>query len=302
MLDSSQKFQEVVDECAASRSNPAFQLRGKVLPADSTVPEAARLLLIVRRLNVHYLHERSFKVVDGAILCNRFLVSFHKNFMGPKPRDTLLSVCEQLDAPNVFLQKISAIYPDADVFHIGFEEGLHTRTYKLYLEHANRFQRAVKDRRSEPLLVHLAFKWDPKCPEKRVIARYTSRPSLTVQKMIDNLLLIYDHREEAIPYICAVQLLSLASKRMHEKNILFMEVEEENNPRRSFDINIYDAKITLKEIDPLLSPIMNYFDIPEGESRKLLRSESEQIVGHLSGGIGRDGKEFCSVYYGVEWR
>ena len=75
---------------------------------------------------------------------------------------------------------------------------------------------------------------------------------------------------------------------------------EENTPRRSFDINVYNAKLQLKEVYPLLQKIYQHYSIPARDFHALYNQFRTKIIGHLSGGIGRDGKDFLTVYYGLE--
>ena len=268
---------------------------------------------LVRGLGVAHGHERSFKVSRGALLDNRFLVSLHKNSLGPAPWAALAPICGELAMPEEYLEQVAARLPQATIIHLGYEEGTGTRTYKLYLEFAQQFKQAVEAAAAtgaakttgdaapgsaEPLLVHLAFKWDPANPAGRTIARYTCQPGLSAAGITEKLNAIVGPGRDT-PLGIASGVLRLAGERMAAEEILFMEVEEDGNPRRSFDMNLYDARLTLDAIAPLLAGMWRYFGIPEARSDAVTAAHGARPLGHLSGGIGRDSGEFFSVYFGV---
>jgi tryptophan halogenase len=272
--------------------------------ATPEAPTADRLKRLVRDLDVRHGHERSIKALDGALLANRYLLSLHKDSLGPDPRAKLFGICDKLDMPELYREPIDTNLPAADIVHLGFEEGVTAPRYKLYLEFAARFKRSLEDARAtgDPQLVYLAFKWEPTPPARHTVARYTCQPFLGPGGMVARLSKILAHRNDSIPFRVTARLLELAMERIPCEELFFMEVEEENNPRRSFDLNVYNASFTMHEVEPLLSQVWRYFRIPEARSRQLLESVRHETFGHVSGGIGRDGKEFFSVYFGVEPR
>ncbi len=258
----------------------------------------------MRDLNAPYGHERSFKVSDRALLDDRYLLSLHKSALGAEPKSALLRICDTLNLPSAYLEAVAKHLPAADILHLGFERGSDSCVYKLYLEFAARIRRdaasaAATAAGNDPLLVHLAFKWDPAYRDRGTIARYTCQPDLSLAQMATRLSAIYGDRDGGSPQRFARKLLDTAAARMGEGQVFFMEVEEEGNPRRSFDINVYDARLDFGEIGPMMSKIWRHFYIPEERWRRILASARSKPLGHLSGGIGRDGKEFLSLFFGV---
>jgi hypothetical protein len=79
-----------------------------------------------------------------------------------------------------------------------------------------------------------------------------------------------------------------------------MEVAEPDNPRRSYDINVYRAELHLGDIADLVGSVAADFAVPRPQVRALLERDGARDLGHLSGGRGRDGSEFVTIYYGVE--
>ena len=95
-------------------------------------------------------------------------------------------------------------------------------------------------------------------------------------------------------------LLRFASSKVASEKVRYLEVAEENTPRKSFDINVYNAKLLLKQIYPLLQKIYRHYFIPVRDFHDIYNPSRAKTMGHLSGGIGRDGKDFVTLYYGLE--
>jgi tryptophan 7-halogenase len=271
---------------------------------DKPDPLAALLLDIVKELDAPFGFERSFKVTQGKILDGRFLLSLHKNALGADPVARLTNIAAQLNMPTRHRDRAAATIADADILHLGFEPG-ETVTCKLYLEFASRFQNTISGgnesrKDDEPTLVHLAFKWDPAGEGPGTVARYLCQPGLTTERMTARLSAICGQREDRALFRMASGFLNMATTRMPGEDIFFMEVTEENNPRQSFDINVYDADMTLDAISPFLADTWNHFGVPVDRAHTLTLPYKHLHLGHISGGTGRDDKDFLTIYFGVE--
>ncbi len=75
---------------------------------------------------------------------------------------------------------------------------------------------------------------------------------------------------------------------------------EDKNERRSFDLNLYDARLQIRDIYPVLKQMRDYFSLKPGDFQELYDQVKPKIIGHIAGGIHRNEKEFFNVYYGVE--
>ena len=262
--------------------------------------EVSAIDVFVDSLRQPYGHERSIKVSNNVILDQRFLVSFPKSVLGRNPWGLLHPLSKRLNIPDVYVDLIQAQLPDADMIHLGFEE---PNTVKLYLEFADEFHRSAA--RSQPgtsLLVHKAFKWDSLDNSKRVVSHYRSEPSLPFEKIVDKLRTVYFAKKSQSSLRVWTELLQGAAMVVPSGSLFFMEVEEEGNPRLSFDLNLYDAKIKIGDIESILSSLLKSFNIAENQVKDLITRTKDEQLGHVSGGIGRDGKEFFSFYFGVEER
>ncbi len=260
---------------------------GKYRAAKETSSEKNLLLALVNGLHVDLGSERSFKVFRNIILTDRFLLSVRSNAI---PRDKTLDVCRRLDLPAPFWEPLLQNLPDTRFVHFGFEENEKGSVYKVYLE-------LNFKNRHYPFLVYLGFKWDPGDEARRAVARYTCYPSFTPKDIIEKVSLAF-----AGPDAGAVEIAKgiVDAARRVAQDILYVEVTEDGNPRRSFDLNMYDACLTLGAIRPLLLRMGDHCRLPPEQFAAFIETIKAKRLGHLSGGIDREGRDFFTVHFGVE--
>jgi tryptophan halogenase len=261
---------------------------------------AADLMNLVRALAAPYGLERSVKIVPGALLEDRFLVSLHRSALGTAAAERLLQMGRALALPEEFAGAIAAALAEADIVHFGYEGGAEHATYKIYLEYASRVRRAQAQSAPDPVLVHLAYKWAPGVAERRTVTRYTWAPCRSEAAIAQRLGQLVPAGEAPLALRCGLALVSRAAGRANPDNLFLMEVEEPDNPRRSYDINVYRAELHLRDIADLVGAVAADFAVPQPQVQALLARSGALALGHLSGGRGRDGGEFVTIYYGVE--
>ena len=98
----------------------------------------------------------------------------------------------------------------------------------------------------------------------------------------------------------AEALLGRALTRARLDDLLLMAVEEPGNPRRSFDLNLYPAGLALASVLPDLDPMLRQLMISPAEGRRVLDRFADRTLGHVSGGTGRAGEAFVTLYFGAE--
>lgn len=249
------------------------------------------LIRWVDALGAPYGLEPSVKLVPGQALSDRFLLTVSRADLGPRPARRLLDLAHALGMDPALEPPLLAHAPVADVVHLGYEAGP-PPVYKIYLEHVRelRRERSRPGPSADPILVHFAVKWTPEHPG--AIARYTCLKSQSIDSMRERIGALLPARRAAD---LARDLLDRAASRVAADDILFMEVEEPGNPRRSFDLNLYRAAIPLVELEDWISSTWLYF----GDPQPRLEARPGDF-GHLAAGTGRDGREFFSLYFGVE--
>ena len=257
---------------------------------------------LVADLSADYGYERSVKFTANSLIRNRYLLSLHKNVFSRQSTDALFGILHYLHAPESCIAEIRSALPGADVIHLGFEKQANIATYKLYLEHASRFRAAMESdgQRGTQQLVHLAFKWRSGKAAKWVKTYYNCQHDLNDVGVIDGMQVVYADRASSIVAQTAVEILQKTLLQTDIDELMFMQVHEEGNPRRSFDLNLYSAEMKVSDIAELLHKIANYFSIATDNWVRFIKDSSTEDLGHISGGIGRDGKEFLTVYFGVK--
>jgi hypothetical protein len=206
--------------------------------------------------------------------------------------------------PENLFQAYRGRLPDSNYLHFGFEENERTCLCKAYLEFYDKVEETMKTQpgKFDSFLIHLGFKWDALDNSRQTITRYTWYPFLPVEVMLERLSNILGLHGFGTLFELAKGIIEIALRVVPPYDILYMEVDEENNLRKSFDINMYRAKLPLSELQPWLSRMGRHYAIPPEEFQELCDGVQDKTFGHIAGGIDREGRDFVTVYYGVEYK
>lgn len=260
---------------------------------------------LVRRiyaLGAPYGLERSAKFEDHVFLEDRFLLSVHRTAFGANPLERIASIGAEFGAPEEIVRAFGSALTGADVVHFGYEGAFGSQVYKIYFEYAGRTRAAMEARDAEATLVHLAFKWDRLDPARRASTRYVWKPCRTRADVEAGVRRLTPPSEASRALRCAIALLDRAAPLAQSEGVVMIEVEEPGNPRRSWDLNVYDAQLRLRDVAAMIDLAAREFHAPLPRVDAILGGDGRPALGHLSGGVGRSGREFVTVYYGVELR
>jgi hypothetical protein len=243
--------------------------------------------------------ESSCEFLERKLLGNRFLLGFEKRMLRQNPDGKLLDICTKMNMPKDFLVALLENLPEAKIVGFGFGEEGETCIVKAYLEFGDRFYRAIKTNRykPEPYLSHLGFKWHADDSKKKALTKYTCFPGYRSEEILERLDDLYRDKDGS-PLEIIRGILTLAAGRAGRKKFLYLDVKEENNPRSSFDINLYAANLQIKEVYSFLLEMCRHYSIPSEEFHNLYASMKTQIFGHLAGGLDREGRDFLTIYFG----
>jgi len=266
---------------------------------DADAPAAARPLLErVRGLGAGFGFEKSFKLSAAGLQDERLILGVRTRLAAPQ---ALIGLCRGIGMPEEFVAHFARALPQANTAGFGFEGDAQGGSFKVYLEFWERMwgrvQREPADRTPQELF--LGFKWQARDPSRRALARYTCHPLLSIPAVQRRLAALYEGGD-APSLGAARELLALAAARVPGDSFVYVEAAEDGNPRRSFDLNLYKARLTLGELRPVLAALAPRYGIPGGALDGLMASAGNRPFGHLSGGVGRDGKDFLTVYYELE--
>lgn len=276
--------------------------RGEVprnAPPDAAGEKGALLLRLVGELGAPCQHERSFRLSEGELLANRFLLSLNAGDIPASAPERVLAICDALGMPPDLRRAAAEDYGHAACVHFGFEGGENGAVAKLYFERAIAPEEtAAAHARAQPVLLHRAFKWDVGGAPgaTAVVTEYRWHPLLDPDEIGVRLAGLYG---DAGPSLAIARgVLELAAARAPDAHFQYLEVEEAN-ARRSFDLNLYDAKLQVSDAQPLLDAMRERCKVRPGRFQALYDQIKTRPLGHIAGGIHRDHREFFNVYYGV---
>ena len=257
---------------------------------------AVAVLRCVEALGASFGFERSAKLVDGALYDDRCLMSLHRSAFGADPVSALCELVSVLGAPEFVRDALPEAMRGAQVFHIGHESEGGEAMRKLYFEYLGDARAAMAAGR--PVLVHLAHKWVVGAARSTAITRYVWRPCAT---LADAEARIVERLPAPRLRVIALDLLERAASLADKGGFNMLDVEEAGNPRHSLDINLYDARLALSDVEPLLMRAGVAFSVPSTRIISVFQP-AQAPLGHLAAGVDRKGREFVTFYFGVEAR
>lgn len=240
--------------------------------------------------------ERSFKMSERRLLTNRFLIGIDLKVLGT---ERLFAICRRLDMPAPHLEALNENLPGANQVLFGFEQGQSSSVYKVYLEFWEKLRRELRSgaNRSDPRLLHLGFKWDTADATRCAVARYVCHPQLSEEGILSRLSGIYEGLGDGASCEAARSIVALACGRAAAPSFLYLEVSEAGNPRKSFDVNLYEANLRLRQLRSILSKVRDHYAIAPERFDLLYESIGPKLFGHLAGGVDREGRDFLTTYY-----
>jgi tryptophan 7-halogenase len=265
---------------------------------DPSGERAAQLLQAVGAWEVPHQYERSFRMTQTSLQANRFLLTVNTKDIPGDPAAAALAVCDQFEMPAQLRSVAAENFGMAKCVHFGFEGESDNIVCKLYLEaNVSADQAGRAQSAGEPVLLHLAFKWDL-MKGGGVTSRYLWHPFLSAAEIGERLDRIYrDGPAASVAVVHAV--LQAAAEHAPAERLQYLEVEEPQTSRRSFEFNLYNAKMHVRDIQSLLQRLREQYGVRPGQFQALYDQIKGMTLGHLAGGVHRDGRDFFNVYYGA---
>ena len=259
--------------------------------------EKANLILnLIDNLKIEYGCEGSFKMLQKQMLWNRFLVGIVNS-----EQETFFSICKQMGMPDKYFKYFQENISEANMILFGFEENEKGCIYKVYLEFWDKLKHEIsrKVNKTDPFLLYLGFKWNPLDSNAGSIARYTCYPLISVKTILKKISCIYDNYQDKVSFEIAKEIINISADKITNDSFVYLEVSEDNNSRFSFDINLYKAQLHLKDISRFLFQMCQYYSIDQETFNFLYKQVYTKKLGHLSGGINREGNDFLTTYYEI---
>lgn len=267
------------------------------LPPDPMAEAADRLRAAVREMAPEHYEERSFRIAPQSLQANRFLLSIGARQMPPRALERAWAVARDMGLPEALRPQVEAAHAAADHLHFGFEGEPGRVMCKLYFERSIDGRAAAQARASgEPVLQYEAIKWNVDSGA-HVVSHYHWHAGLSVPGIAARVAEITAGGPPALREL-AQAVLDLAAPRVAPERLMLLEVAEAGEPRRSFDLNLYDARLQVRDLQPVLFAMRDLFEIRPGQFQALYDQVKTRAMGHLAGGIHRDGRPFFNVYFG----
>lgn len=247
-------------------------------------PEAARPLLAALGSVPLEGVEYSFKLEPGMLLGDRLLAGVSLARVDP---GWIVSSCRALALPESSLDELARQLPEADIVHFGYEARAEAVLFKVYLEYARRETSATA-----PVILHQAWKWLAAPRSPATLAAYRYIPGLDLEAI--------GSRIDALCGASTAPLLgdiaALAALRVPGA-LMYLEVEERDNPRASFDLNLHPAQLCLGDVEPQLRGLAGRLGAPRPAFDALYARARSARLGHLAAGRSRAGAEFATIYF-----
>lgn len=265
------------------------------LPDTSSQREnCQRLLKRIKLLGLPFGREDSFKMGPGRMSRNRILIGLDSaDLTSGKFFDLALELGMPPQCRPLLMQQIA----EANAYFFGLEERTDGTVCKVYLEFWDQVCRKVRSTGTrEPQLLHLGVKWEtPNC-DRFEVAAYTCFPLLNSPGVLRRMEEIYPTGGPRGALPPALEIVRAGVGRNPQVLLLYVEASESDNPRRSFDVNLYKTGLLVGDVVPQLREAGSRLGVPEELVEMQLQKLGNRCLGHLSGGIDRKGDEFLSVY------
>ena len=275
----------------------ASWIRGhNLMPVRVPTDRARYLASLIEAEGVRYGREDSFKLSRAGLLTERFLLGIPLQEISPA---RVMHLCRTLGMPQRSQASVLEHLGKANLVFFGLEDDGERGVYKVYLEFWDSVRRHVRNTGSTgPLLLNLGFKWRAGGDGSDVrVARYTCFPLLSAYDILGRLHQVLAGGRSPVIYAGASGIIQRAAAENPSAPFLYVEVSEEGNSRMSFDVNLYKANLSVGDIQPFLSSVVRHFCIPPETFESWLQRIAACPLGHVSGGLDKDGRDFMTTYY-----
>jgi hypothetical protein len=274
---------------------------GTILPLMRALSEQARLPLDqIGALRAGYVLSGSFKVMQGDLVGRRYLLSLAKAKIGADADARILAACRALHMPGELLEPFAERLAPANYVHFGFEQAGDACLYKVYMEYWTTWEEEIElKKRSEPFVGGYGYKWDPANGRRSALTRYTCYPQLSADAMLDRVANVCAAGRDK-PVQVMRSLFEAATRRIPAERMLYLEADEEGNPRRSFDVNLLQSKVLLSEFDAVWTGMCEHYGVDLDRFHAFFTPIRNERLAHVQGGVDREGRDFLTIYYGLE--
>lgn len=254
------------------------------------------LISLIDGEGVRYGREDSFKLSHGNLSTQRILLGIPTHQVA---LDRILHWSDTLGIPRRLRTVFAQHLPDANMVGIGLEEGRDHAVIKAYLEFWDKVRIEVKRTGStDPMLLHLGFKWRAQDEgDNGKISHYVCHPLLSLHDILARIEGIYSGARSDIPRDLAMAIIRHAAAANPGRSFLYVEANEEGDPRKAFDINLYKSELRMSDIETFLRDLTRHYAISNEQFQSLMSYVGSHLLGHLAGALDQSGRDATTFYY-----
>lgn len=258
---------------------------------------AAKERLLVTRigaLGLTRVFERSIKLSYGTLSPNRFIYFMDRQCLRDVGFERVLRTCRELAMPSPLCELLKRIRERVSSLYFGFEASNDSCLYKVYAEFDDPLRQAAAGK--PQILGALGLKWDAFEPAHQFVTQYTWIPDLTEDDMRRRIagILTPHHNPKLLDFVGEV--LSQTKNRIETREVIYLEVTEPSTQRKAFDLNLYDAQLRFIDVYAAIARLCAHYAIPLNALNASHPDFWRGALGHLNGGIGRNGRDSVSLY------
>lgn len=242
--------------------------------------------------------EHSCKLNAKGLHANRLMFGNDRNHLMNSP---LWAADRHLRMPTASRAAYEQDLARATHLYLGFEGTAESLSYRIYLEFPVDLAKHERDPGTglvPAALLAKGYKWDALQGEAQAAAvctHYHWYPRITVNEIAHKAANLGARIEPTASLLTTA--MEAARQRSNALEWMYLEANEPGLLRQSFDVNLYSAKLRLRSLAPALSAACEHFGIANAAATNWLAEAGNATLGHVSGGVGRDGQPFLTVYY-----
>jgi hypothetical protein len=256
---------------------------------------------VLETLGLKARYERSFKLSPGSLLAQRYLLGVP---VSSQSRGLMVEAARRMGMPAAAQTRFERALEGASTALYGCEAGPDGVVLKAYAEYRARLERSLAAARStgatpSPVEMFVGFKWrgDAQPALRAAQTHYTGHPALGATDVLSAVNARLSGERNAAVRRAVQAVLGQAFGARQARSPLWLDVGEVEAPTRAFDLNLYDAELSVDDVAAALTDLASAFGIAPALWQRLLRAAGPGMLGHVSAGQSRQATPYLTVYF-----
>lgn len=280
---------------ATKKPNPNGKENQDAAPASALLP-----FQLCKQHGLPHTCERSLKIEAGQLFSNRYVLGVPAQTVGDA---TFKDLIHGFGFPNQqLLATLKQQKARASTIYLGFEETDQSHTRRLYFEYWDEVVYRVRaachrqERAFPRWPMGVGYKWTPASPGSMRRTNYQVRPMLTTEQILDYCRSHLPDPPSPLALHIPALLRSCLSKDPSISPV-YLEAEESNSARKSFDLCLHRYSIPTAEIREAILNLASEGLLGAAEQLRLRQIWPEHgTLTHLSAGRSATGNDYLCLY------